>query len=302
MEPEASAIRQAVRDVLDGRSLRSIATEWNDRGLRTPEAPAKLGKKKFGGNAWTNLTVRRVLVKPTHAALRVHQGHVIGHGTWKPIITEDEHHGLVALLKDHHAPSSTFERRHMGSTVYVCGECGRKLYAMTHHSGKLMYGCKPSKHLTRFADALDELVELTVLTLLRGSNIAGRLHPRPDVDVAALRATREALQQRSNELTRMFTRGDINADELRSGTAEFHVQIAGIDTVLTEAVRRSPSAALLSDGVDELQKHWDAASPDLRGKIVDELLSVTVLPTHGRKGVDRNGEVLPEFVRIEPKQ
>jgi hypothetical protein len=234
--------------------------------------------------------------------LRVHQGQVIGHGTWDAIITEDMHHGLVALLSDKsRAPSSTFERRHMGSTVYVCGVCGNKLYAMTHHTGKLMYGCKPSKHLTRFAAPLDELVELTVLTLLRDSGIAARLHPRADVDMAALRARREALQQRSNELVRMFTRGDINAEELRSGKDEFHTQISGIDTVLAEAVRRSPAALLLTDGVDQLQRHWDAASPDLRGKIVDELMTVTVLPTNGRKGVDRDGVIIPEFVRIAPK-
>ena len=36
-QPEATAVRQAITDVLGGRSLRSIATEWNDRGLTTPK-------------------------------------------------------------------------------------------------------------------------------------------------------------------------------------------------------------------------------------------------------------------------
>lgn len=310
-EPEASAIKQAIHDVLDGRSIRSIATEWNEHGLRTPEAPAKAGKKKFGGNKWTNLTVRRVLMKPTHAGLRVHQGAVMLKdgkpikGTWAPIIDADDHYGLVALLKDKsRAPQSTFERRHMGSTIYVCGVegCGKKLYAMQHHTGALQYGCKPTKHLTRFAAPLDELVEMTALTLLRRSDIAKRLHPRADIDAAALHARREGLQARADEMTRMFARGDINASELRSGTAEIHEQLAGVDKILAEAVRRSPAAALLADGVDKLQQHWDAASPDLRGKVIDELLSVTVLPTNGRKGVDRDGLIIPDFIRIEPKQ
>jgi hypothetical protein len=47
--------------------------------------------------------------------------------------------------------------------------------------------------------------------------------------------------------------------------------------------------------------HPVCSAADLRGKIVDELMTVTVLPTNGRKGVDRDGIIIPEYVRIEPK-
>jgi DNA invertase Pin-like site-specific DNA recombinase len=41
---------------------------------------------------------------------------------------------------------------------------------------------------------------------------------------------------------------------------------------------------------------WDAASPDIRGKVVDELMVITVLPTRrGRREFD------PDLILIEPK-
>ena len=53
LEPEATAVRQAINDVLGGRSLRSVATDWNQRGMLTAR-----------GKQWSNLTLRRALARP----------------------------------------------------------------------------------------------------------------------------------------------------------------------------------------------------------------------------------------------
>ena len=50
VEPEAAAIRTAVADVLAGKSIRAVAREWNEQGLRTT------GRAK----QWTSPEVRRV--------------------------------------------------------------------------------------------------------------------------------------------------------------------------------------------------------------------------------------------------
>jgi len=119
LEPEAAAVRQAATDVLDGRSLRSIATDWNGRGLLSSR-----------GKGWSNLTLRRVLMNPTYAGLRTYRGTVVGSGTWERLIDPDTHHGLVAFLSDEsRRPQSSFERKHTGSGVYVCGVCGEPLFA-----------------------------------------------------------------------------------------------------------------------------------------------------------------------------
>ena len=64
--------------------------------------------------------------------------------------------------------------------------------------------------------------------------------------------------------------------------------MAGIDQVLADAAATSPAVQLLDGDPDELENRWDALSPDIKGKIVDELITVTVLPTpRGVKGVNR---------------
>ena len=72
LEPEATAVRQAINDVLGGRSLRSVATDWNQRGILTAR-----------GKQWSNLTLRRALARPCHAGLVVYQGNVVGRGEWQ---------------------------------------------------------------------------------------------------------------------------------------------------------------------------------------------------------------------------
>jgi DNA invertase Pin-like site-specific DNA recombinase len=303
LEPEATAVKRAIEGVLEGRSIRSVAIEWNERELFTPKG------KKAGGNKWTHLTVRKALMKPVYAGLRVHKGEILGSGTWEPLIDPETHYGLVALLSDPaRAPQSRFERRHMGSTIYRCGVegCGRALYAATHPSGQRLYTCKPSKHLNRLADPVDEYVTAVAFGVLSRTDIVQRLSPRPDIDVDALRAKRKAIEERKNKTAALFAAGTLDEDQLTAATAEFRGQIAGIDAVLAEAVQTSAAVALLADGVDQLRVHWDAASPDIQGKVIAELMTVTLLPAPGRRGILIDAEtgkrtVNPEYVRIDPK-
>lgn len=305
LEPEATAVRQAARDVLAGRSLRSICVEWNTNGLRTPRG----GKK--GGVVWTNSQLRRVLTKPAIAGLRVytHDGKTIERpGDWQPLVDPDTWRGLVAFLSDEtRRPSSSFERRHMLSGVAVCGICGGLMYAATpgrtHGSGRpRIYACRPSKHCSRLAGPLDELVEATVLALLADPRIARRLTQRDDIDVAGLRAKRDALTATKGQLATLLREGVLDEPGVRRESKTLTEQIAGINTVLAEDAATTPAANILKDGPDKVQKHWDSASPDIRAKIVDQLMTVTVKPTpRGVKGVDRDRVIILDYVDIKPK-
>lgn len=306
LEPEASAIRLAINDVLAGRSLRSVCAEWNARGLTTPRG------HKRGGTRWSNPQLRRMLMKPVYAGLRIYQGNIVGPGDWQPIIDPDTHRGLVAFLSDKsRTPASAFERKYTGSGVYVCGVCGAGLYAARPAADRgLVYVCRESsgKHVGRLAAPLDQLVEATVLEVLGRTDIRKHLTGRSDgIDIESLRARRTALQARMDVLAAMFAAGEIDAGQLQSGTAEHRRQVAGIDSVLAEHVATSPAIVLLDGDPDELETRWSAASPDMKGKIVNELMTVTVLPTPaGVKGVARDRDtgahiVNLDYVRIKPK-
>ena len=115
LEPEATAFRQAVADVLAGKSIRSIAKAWNADGLTTTR-----------GTGWDGARLREVLSKPRYAALRVHQGKIVGPGRWTPLIKEDAYHALQTLLTDpaRNSGRTSYEQKHLGSGLYVCGVCG----------------------------------------------------------------------------------------------------------------------------------------------------------------------------------
>ena len=65
---------------------------------------------------------------------------------------------------------------------------------------------------------------------------------------------------------------------MRRGSADLHKQLAGIDKVLADAVSTSPVAALLADDTQTLTERWAAASADISGKVVNELMIGTVMP------------------------
>jgi site-specific DNA recombinase len=287
-EPEASLLRQAAADVLAGVSLRSIAIDWNKRGMTTTR-----------GKGWTNLALRRVLTNPLYASLVTYEGRVVGDGEWEPVIAKEVHHGLVAYLSDPaRKPGSAWLRKHMLSGVARCGICGEPLYAIYPYRGKgkpspPTYSCRAGAggHVARLGALLDEYVEGFVLGLFSRpkdrKHLSALLNGGRDVDVKALQTQRDALQARMDELARMFTAGDIDGSQLRSGTAEYKTQLAGINQVLGGMSQRSPAAGLLA--ADDPRAYWDTCSPDIRGKIVDDVMTVTVLPApHGRWFRDRD--------------
>lgn len=292
LEPEASALRKAASDVLAGVSLRSIAVDWNNRGLTTTR-----------GNKWTNLQLRRTLANPRNAALMSYKGRVVGQGQWEPLIDADTHRGLVALLSDEsRRVSGAFERKHMLSGVAVCGLCGNRMYAAFPYSGRKqrrVYVCRPTQHVARAADPLDAYAEQVVLAYLNEPDTRRRLTSMMGngerVDVSVLHGRRAGLQARLDELAAMFAAGEIDASQLRCGTSDLRKQLAGIDSVLADLAHRSPAADLLTGG-GELRTRWQALSADLRAKVIDELLVVAVKP--GRKGVKGFD---PSLIDIVPK-
>ena len=84
LEPaEAEAIREAVGRVLKGETLRSIAFDFNRRGIK-PAGGKKNGESKI--DKWQGSMLKRVLVSPRIAGLREHHGEVVGEAAWPAII------------------------------------------------------------------------------------------------------------------------------------------------------------------------------------------------------------------------
>ena len=89
--------------MLRGESLRSIAFDFNERGIK-PAGGKRNGESKI--DKWQGSTLRRVLMSPRIAGLREHNGEVVGEATWPAIIDRATHDRLVGLLEEPRAATS----------------------------------------------------------------------------------------------------------------------------------------------------------------------------------------------------
>lgn len=305
LEPEATAVRTAVVDVLAGKSIRKVVAEWNAAGLKTTlagkeQVDSYSKKRKVVAGTWNNPRVRRVLMNPRYAGLRVHRGKVVGKGDWTPLIDESTHRGLVAYLSDpKRLTNLSFERKYIGSGVYVCGRCGGKMRAQRPKERKNhAYACRDHAHLLRAGVPLDEFVTGVVLRRLSAPD-AHLLLEDKRIDIPALQTGRNALQERLDALADEFADGGIDASQLRRGTTNLRTKLAEVDSQLAEAARTDPVAGLIADR-QRVQSKWDECSPAIRGQIVDALVTVTVLPIpetiKGRRDFDQ------QYVDVEWKR
>lgn len=294
---EAKLIRQAAKDILGGRSTTSIMREWNTRGIQTAK-----------GNQWRAFPFKRMFINPRYAGLCEYRGKVIGPGKWTAIIDPEDHAGLVALLNDsgRKAHSVSWERKYIGSYRYQCGKCGAVLQHFMKHGDQHHYRCTAHSHLSRKQPELDELVESMALAYMRDQKklakiIAATKRSKADADPAQLRARRAALQAQKDELAALFTEGVLDGPAVRRESARITEKISAVDAALAEMARRSPLAEMLSDGVDKLDSKWAAASADIKGKIIDELFTVVVLPVPrgGRAGKPTGFD--EEFIEFRPR-
>lgn len=291
-EAEADAIRDATKKVLSGVSLRQLAREWNAAGLRT----------SFGGNEFNSREVRKILLRPRNAGYSLHEGKRIPSASWPAIIDPDTFAAVEAVLTDPaRSQHISYERKHQGSGVYVCGKCGAKVGTATQVGSRAAgrrktYVCSGSKHLGRVADRLDEYISDLVIGRLSAPDAAIVLSS-PDVDFDALQGKRDGYRARLDELGSLFADGSIDGQQLKRATADLREKLDAVDAELAVARQSSVLADFVLAGED-LRRVWTETSPDLRGKVIDALMTVTVLPA-GRGRRPGGGYFDPETIRIE---
>lgn len=293
LEPEATAVRQAVVDVLGGKSLQQVAREWNTQGLKTTLAgrvqknPHTKEDVTVSGE-WTGRRIRRLLVNPKYAAIKTHtdkSGKVTEYrGDWTPLVHIDTHRGLVAYLTDPaRVTCRSYERKYLGSHLYRCGKCGGTMKAAMPGNAKgrnsnrksRAYVCRDHAHVLRAGQPVDDYVTATVLERITQRDAADLLATR-GVDITALAVNREALQRKLDELTDLFNDDQIDAEQFGKSSRDTRNKLAVVDRQLADATRVSPAAALVAAGANAWET-WQAMSPTQRAQAVDELVVVTIL-------------------------
>jgi hypothetical protein len=134
---EAAVVRECMERALAGESLRSIATDLNRRGIKTPDA-GRVRKVRGRDETyvvpgeWQSVTLGQMLRSPRLAGLRVHNGDVV-QGAWDPTISEEEHHQLLRALSGRGTNGRAEGRSHLlsGAGVICCALCLRPMRRMS---------------------------------------------------------------------------------------------------------------------------------------------------------------------------
>jgi DNA invertase Pin-like site-specific DNA recombinase len=282
LEPEATMYRQAAADLLEGKSLMAIAREWNASGVTTTVAGRERelnGRRYVVEGVWSSTRIRRLLLNPRYANIKTHLGKVVGPGTWTRLIDEDTHKRVVAELRDPSRQKVTcFERKYVGSGVYLCGVCGATLqvsFPGKKRGGRRRYVCSAHICVSRLGEPLDDYVENVVLERLSQPD-ANLLIAKPGQDhVGTLQDERAGWVTKLDNLVDLIEDGTLDGPKARKRAATYKDEIAAIDAKLAAAVRTSPTAALLASG-KELRARWTAMTPAIRSQVIDEVAVVKV--------------------------
>jgi site-specific DNA recombinase len=299
LEPEAQAIRDAVRDVLEGKSIQQAAREWNAAGLSTTRAgrPYALNGKEYTvAGAWRSPHVRRVLLNPRYAGLKVHRGKVVRKdgkpvkGTWTRLITVAAHERLVAYLTDPDRITTTsWERRWPGAGIYRCGVCGGPMKSSVSggkgRDPRRNYVCRNQGCVTRNAEHLDDYVANAILERLSRKDAELVVARKRGDGVGGLQDERAEWVSKLDTLVDLIEDGTLDGPKARERAAEYKAQIAQIDRRLATALRISPAARMLASGED-LRERWEGMDATLRSQVIDELAVVRVLPAKRGRGFD----------------
>ena len=150
---ERELIAEAAQRIIDGDSLRGIATDWNHRAIRTPT-----------GGTWSNVTLRTMLLSPRLVGQRQHNGQ-LHPATWEPILPRDQWEAMRAILED---PERVTKGRggvyrHLLSGLVKCGLCGTTMTVRNNRSGARRYCCSTAQQgacgrLERSADPVEQLI------------------------------------------------------------------------------------------------------------------------------------------------
>jgi DNA invertase Pin-like site-specific DNA recombinase len=296
IEVECKAIRDAAYALLRGASLRGLARDWT--------APT------VTGSPMTAETLRDILLRPRNAGRVVLNGEVLAEarqgddGTWwpwRPIVPGDVHDRVVAKLTDESRRTQVGRPpTWLGSGLYQCGVCddGETTVEITVGGRAPRYRCRKRAHLARSQRHIDDWVTEVVMARLERDDARDLLvPPRPEVDAAALRVERAAIE---DNLTAMAADAAVDTTgrlrrQLRAANERAAVRLAEIEAALSVADGPDPDLAKLVAAADP-RPVWAALPLESRRLVVDKLMVVTILPT------GRQGRVFdPASVRIEPR-
>lgn len=297
---EFPALVQVGKRLIAGESMRSLAEDLTRRGFLTPR-----------GNPWIGATLGKMLKNPALAGKMVHQGEVVGNGIWEPAFDEQTWGAICQIMNDNAKyKSKTPNRVWLGSGLYRCGlhNDGTRMTSGKDNKQVSRYVCRESRHLSRKAVPVDELVERTIVQYLSDPENFPRLKRNDTCDTGALYEEIGIIRQQINHLDDEVDDGIITKERWLRRNQRLTARVKELEDKISIATAKINPTLEAIIGNPDLSRIWfgsredhaDGLPLDRRTAIVDAVATVTILPTD-KVGRPKNGWRLnPKTILIKP--
>lgn len=288
---EADLIRDAARRLLAGESLRSIATDWNEREIKTVK-----------GNRWSAQAIKQIMTNARISGRREigHRraalGTIVHDSAWEPIVDVETSDRLRVLLTQsaRRTNGGSTHRRYLLSGLLVCGKCGHKLHSLSEKgSRRAAYRCPASTQSSRASAEQPSCGGVTVamkyaeptvvadlLAAIESPELVERLHKREELDPAVV-AQIVTDEQELIEIARDKSDGTITRAEWLA-QREVVQQRLELNKRLVAKSTRTEALTLL-DGDDEIEERWERLNLSQQRAIIGEVFAeISVMPAQGR--------------------
>ena len=291
-QAQAAIVQEIVSRLLAGDSLGAIARDLTDRQVPTPYAAQTARKRTAGATpySWIPSSVRKLALRPANIGLLTHNRKPAGRAEWEPIISEEDHAAVTALLSSSGRRTSfvQHDRRHLLTFgIGECGVCGARL-RVAPKGGKPLYVCDTSRGCVgRREEWVDALVEEVVIGRLSQADAADLLIPR-DGSKAALRdavARADELRSRLQDAADLFAEGGITTEMMRTISSKIEPQLTEADALVSRLSRPRAFPAITEKGLTGANagKTWAALDINQRRAVMETLgLRVRIMPTTRR--------------------
>lgn len=289
---QAAVVVDTVRRFLAGTSLRSMVDELN-ANHPLPVSTTKGGRNtgRTIGNGWTRCRVRDMVANPAYAGLRVFRGHIVGEGTWAPLISVADHEAVIARLAATATAKTRGNRRtHLLSGVARCG-CGTcdstvgAGFVQSRDGSKYhTYTCPKGRLVVSEADA-----DRTVIAVLCDgiAKQLRRIDPAKSTEAAELDEAIAGWTLKVSEWTDQMFAGALNESTATAWCNKANAKVAELKAQRDKMAARRvvPTAAYdVADAVDPYRA-FKALDLEQRVAVIRSLLAVTVKLSTAKAGV-----------------
>jgi site-specific DNA recombinase len=286
IESEATVLREAAMRFLTGESIRHIAFDLNQRGIKTPT-----------GRDFQSSSLSTMLRSPRLAGLRLHRGEVY-RGDWTAIFSEDLHIALAEAFRTSRRRAARSQAvRHLLPGFVVCGLCDGAMKTMG-------FRMKNGRHFERYQcvkdpgrpncgrvavtkNSLDAFITDRVLAHLADGSMEALIDPADPVEITALRDLVDEDRQSLEMLTRAryFDRTLTEAEYVHA--RELLVERIETNEALLSRTHPQADPPDLPSDYEGLVGWWEEASNQDRRAAIRLVLKEVIISPAKRRGGNR---------------